>query len=425
MSKGIQTRLSIHFILKALKNNTSNYDEILKKEINKNKYSTRDTNLIQAVVLDSLRYNNHIKIMIDKYAKGKVNEDSYLLLLSSITQLIYLDFKDYAVINSTVELSKNTRIKTYPGFINALLKKIINDKERLKTTSININCLPKWFVKEIKNFDKNMLNNFLDTLIEKPNLHIVFKNNSKLQLFIKEQSQDIIITSENSLMLMRSSKIEYLPRYNKGEWWIQDYSAMLPLHLIDGLKNKKIIDLCAAPGGKAFQTLLNNSTKLVEKNLYRAKILKENLDRLKFDTIIEVQDALKIDETNKYDIILIDAPCSAVGTIRKNPEIFFRTTEVDIKKYIKLQKELMNKAVKLTKKNSEIIYMVCSFLEIETSLQSKSFLKFNKNFIIKKFTTSEYKELIDKNGFIQIMPSTINKNIKIDGFFAARLLRND
>ena len=136
-------------------------------------------------------------------------------------------------------------------------------------------------------------------------------------------------------------------------------------------------------------------------------------------------DALDINEKEKYDVILIDAPCSAVGTIRKNPEIFFRKNTEEINKYIQIQKNLLNKSVKLSNKNSLIIYMVCSFLEEETTAQIDNFLKLNNNFCIEKFKTSAYKKLIDNYGYINSFPTTINNQVKIDGFFAAKIKRND
>ena len=126
MQKGIQTRKSVHEILCALKNNSDVFEKILDKQIVKYKYSSKDINLIQAVVLESIRYNNQVKTIIEKYSRKKINEDSYILLLSAITQLLYLNFKEYAVVNSSVELAKN--LKTSSGFINAILKKIIQNK---------------------------------------------------------------------------------------------------------------------------------------------------------------------------------------------------------------------------------------------------------------------------------------------------------
>ena len=121
MLKGVQTRRSIHIILRTLKNNKDVFENILNKQIIKYKYSSKDINLIQAVVLESIRYNNQVKTIITKYSRKKINEDSYILLLSAVTQLLYLNFKQYAVVNSSVELAKN--LQTSSGFINAILKK--------------------------------------------------------------------------------------------------------------------------------------------------------------------------------------------------------------------------------------------------------------------------------------------------------------
>ena len=426
MQKGLQTRLSVYLILKSLINNKSTYDKLLKKEIEKNKYSARDINFIQSVVLSSLRHNMQIKKIIDKYANKKINEDTYVLLLSSITQLVFLNFKDYAVVNSSVELSKKNKIKTYSGFINGILKNIIKEKESLKKTKIRLNDLPKWFVNKITKKNLDDTSAIITSITEKPDLHLVFKNKFFLKTFLKERNNEDIKTSEISLKITNHSNIEKLPRYHKGEWWVQDFSSMLPIYLSKELKNKKIIDLCAAPGGKTFQSLANNNKlTIIEKNKERAEILSSNLKRLSFSNSINIMDALNTNEKERYDVILIDAPCSAVGTIRKNPEIFFRKNREDLNKNIQIQKNLLNKSKKLSNKNSLIIYMVCSFLEEETTAQIDGFLKLNKNFYIEKFKTSAYKKLIDNFGYINTFPTTINDQVKIDGFFAAKIKRND
>ena len=426
MLKGVKSRLSIHLILSALKNNVSNYDKLMAKEINQNQYSSRDINLIQTVVLNSLRYNNHIKIIIKKYVDKKVNEDSYLLLLSALTQLIFLDFKDYAVINSTVEVAKSKKLRVYPGFINAILKKAVSEKIILKDTKIEIEDLPNWFRNEIKNLDKKKKNQFIDIIIERPQIHLVFKDGDFLNKFLKEISTEYLITSKKSLTLLNSNKIEDLPRYKNGEWWIQDFSSMLPLYLAMDLINDTIIDLCAAPGGKCFQILSNKKNlTIVEKSNLRAKVLGENLQRLKFNQKIKILDALNIVEEKKYETVVVDAPCTSIGTIRKNPEIFFRTNKKDITLYTIIQNKLLTKAAKLTRNKGIIIYMVCSFFEKETTNQIDKFLEINKEFSIKKFKTDEYKGLIDNNGFINTIPTTLENNTKVDGFFAAILEKNE
>ena len=424
MQKGIQTRRSVHIILCALKNNSDIFEDILNKQIIKYKYSSRDINLIQAVVLESIRYNNQVKTIVEKYSKKKINEDTYILLLSAITQLIYLNFKEYAVVNSSVEIAK--KLKTSSGFINAILKKIIKNKEKLKNTKIDKNKLPQWFLKEFSKLKKNRQETLIKSINEKPQLHIVFKNNLFLKKFISETKYDFFITSKISLILNKYNKIENIERYNKGEWWIQDYSAMLPIYLSKNFNNKTIIDFCSAPGGKTFQSLSNNNQVLiVEKDKKRANILRSNLKRLKFNVEIEIKDAINLKEDKKYEVILIDAPCTSIGTIRKNPEILFRKKNINLYKYTKIQMNLLNKASKLIKNKGEIIYMVCSFFEHETIKQIKKFLNLNKNFTIKKFEKKENEQIIDEYGFINIIPCTLKNNTKIDGFFAAKLKRND
>ena len=410
MQKGIITRLISHKILYNLKKNNANFDEIFNFYITKYSLSLSDRKLVHNIVLNSMRYNTHINEIITKYAKKKVNINQYLLILSATTQMIFLNFKSYAVINCTVELSKNKNLKVFPGFINAILKKILKDKEKIKNTQIQYNNLPNWFIAHNENWQLSEKISFVKSITKKPDLHIVFKNTQSVNKFNYEN----IFTSKTSLVVHNQMPINLLPGFNKGEWWIQDYSSMLPLYLTSNIKNKVVLDMCAAPGGKTFQAL-NYGAKLdiIEINPKRANILKENLIRLKFKNQIKIINALKINE------------CSSVGTIRRNPEIIFRSSVPDFYKITSLQNKLLNKAKSILKKNGTIIYMVCSFLKLETINQIQNFLEKNPNFYINKFIFNDNEEkLIDNNGFINITPKKY-KNINIDGFFAARLTRND
>ena len=260
---------------------------------------------------------------------------------------------------------------------------------------------------------------FLKSITEKPNLHIVFKKNIPSSF----QKLNIIKTSENSLVCQENLEINKLPEYAEGGWWVQDYSAMLPLHLIKNLKDKSILDMCAAPGGKSFQALSNfGEVDMYEINKNRAKILHTNLKRLKYKTDFSIEDSLHIKNKKKYDYILVDAPCSAVGTIRRNPEIFFREKNPNLSLLAEYQKKLLNKAKELIKENGTIIYMVCSFLPSETINQVENFLNKNKNFKIEKYK-ADNKKLINNLGCIKIIPKQFN-DFNVDGFFAVKLINN-
>ena len=163
--------------------------------------------------------------------------------------------------------------------------------------------------------------------------------------------------------------------------------SFFPLHNLP-IKdtNKKFLDVCSAPGGKAFQILSRKfNVVLNDKNIQRTKILKSNLKRLNFDTKIINQDFTKFRDDKKYDCIIIDAPCSAIGTIRRNPEIFFKNKKPDFFNLDLIQKKMLEKASLLLNTEGLILYMVCSFLKRETEDQINSFLKANDNFKLYNF----------------------------------------
>ena len=253
-------------------------------------------------------------------------------------------------------------------------------------------------------------------------MHLVFKKEIDRNKFNIKSSY----TSKKSLAIDENIETEKIPGYHEGEWWVQDYATMMPLHIKNDLRNKKIIDLCAAPGGKSFQAISAGAeVDLVEINNKRAKVLKENLDRLKFKNKIIISDAISIDNSKKYDYVLVDAPCSSVGTLRRNPEIFFRNKTPNLNKLSKIQETLLDKAKELLFSGGIIIYMVCSFLESETKQRIENFLKKNKNFSIAEFIkNSEGDIFLKKNGYLKIFPQTLNE-INIDGFFAVQLKKND
>ena len=231
-----------------------------------------------------------------------------------------------------------------------------------------------------------------------------------------------------SAFIKVQKKITDIYNFNKGEWWVQDFSSMVPLAINNKIMNYNILDMCAAPGGKAFQILSDNNVILNDISKKRILKLKENLSRLGFDSKIKNSNALDFEEKNKYDIVLVDAPCSSIGTIRKHPEILFRSQKPNFQTLNKLQGSLLQKSSKLIKNKGTIIYMVCSFFHSETINIIKKFLDNNKNFSIEKYNTNSnsinIKKLISSEGYFLTMP-TKYKDYYIDGFFSVQLIRND
>ena len=425
MVQGIKSRYAIYQILKLIKKHSLNFDQAFSKINRKNDFIESDIKFIQNVVLNSMRNYIFIDLIIKKFSSNtKIDSDSYFLLFCALSQLLILNFKEFAVVNTTVEIAKLKKINVSYKFINGVLRNILRKRDSLKV-QIDFNHFPEWFKKETADWNINKKKEFINSIIKEPNIHLVFKSKN----YLEETNIKGSRTSEISLTLNEKINVTYIPKYYDGIWWVQDLATMLPLHLVKNFNNKRIADLCAAPGGKTFQLLSYGANVVAfEKKIKRILLMKENLKRLSMKCKIVNCNILKTQIKEKFDIVILDAPCSSVGTIRRNPEIFFRNTNIDLKKITTIQYELLEKSKFILNKNGIIIYMVCSFLKKEGENQIFKFLRNNKDFSILKFSSGINhfsKKFINKIGFFSTIPSELENKILIDGFFAAQLIKND
>ena len=418
MIPGEKIRFDIHKILYLIfKQNKTLNDSSIKKLINNNK--KEDISFLNNVTLNSMRFKFHSIKIIDRYLNKKIRTQEEILLISAVTQIVFLNFKSYAVINCSVEIAK--KLKIYHGFINAILKKISNEKERLKEINIEFKNLPLWFKNKANYLSPTEKKIFINNLTQEPSLHIVFKDVKKLNNF----KENIEKTSDISGFLVNKKDFTKMKSFIEGDWWVQDFSSFFPLYnLRMKSKNKKFLDACAAPGGKSFQLLSKGiNVVLNDKSKLRIETIKSNLDRLKLSAKILNEDFTKFNEKEKYDFIIVDAPCSAVGTIRKNPEIFFKNNGPNFNELIKLQKSMLEKASLLLNNNGFILYMVCSFLKVETVDQINNFLRKKTNFQKYSFELEKGNIIpskLIKDNYMLTLPNNILNN-KIDGYFAAFL----
>jgi len=420
MRKSVKVRVIIFDILNEIHYKNKNFDESFLYLTQNLQLINQDRSMIYNVVLNSIRNNLFVNEILNSFLQKKTSLKIKILLLCAITQIIYLDFKDYAVTNDTVEVAKIKKLN--PGLINSLLKNIIKNKEQINKKKFNRSSVPLWFIKAIKKSRLN-LQEIIENISEEPSLHLVFKNNNLIEAFKEEYDK----TTDLSAFLKNRKQVKDLEDYEKGHWWVQDLSSMLPLHLSPEIRSKKVLDMCAAPGGKAFQAIsLNNNVTLNDINLKRIKTLSTNLERLNFSNKIKNYNALDIPEDETFDVIILDSPCSGVGTLRRNPEILFKKKPPDLKFLTELQKNLINKASKLLNKNGIIIYMVCSFFYNETKNIKNNFLNENKNFSQYKFdmgSNNKFEKFLDNEGDIFCIPSKYN-NYMVDGFYSVKFIKN-
>lgn len=420
MRKSVKIRKIIFEILNEIHQKNINFSESYLNYTKNISVNDQERSMIYNVTLNSIRNNYFIQNILNKYLRKKTSNKIKILLVSAITQLLYLEFKDYAVTNDTVEVAKIKNLN--PGLVNSLLKNIISNSNNIDKKEIDILSVPTWFVTKLNN-NKINLNNVLKNISKEPSLHIVFKDKK----FLEDFNEDYISTTETSVFIKERKKINELKNYEKGHWWVQDFSSMLPIYLSPEIRYKKIIDICSAPGGKSFQVLSShNNVDLNDISLKRINILKDNLERLNFDKTVTNIDALNISENKHYDVVILDAPCSGIGTLRRNPEILYKKTPPDIDFLVETQSSLINKAAKLLNKKGILLYMVCSFFNEETKAIKYKFLTENQNFKQQKFESNEKKfnKFINSEGDIYSIPAEIN-NYMVDGFYAAKFIKND
>ena len=421
MKKSVKVRKIIFEIIYDIHQKSLNFEEGFLFFTKKTSLNEQERSMIYNVVLNSIRFSFFISNISNKYLRKRTSLKIKTLILSAVTQIIFLDFKSYAVTNDTVEVAKIKKLN--PGLINSLLKNISNDSKTINKQEIDYASIPFWFVNKIKKNNIN-LNYIIKNISKEPSLHLVFKNKKFLQNFEEKN----IKTTKISTFILERKKIKEIENYNEGNWWVQDLSSMLPIYLSLEIKSKKIMDMCSAPGGKAFQ-ILSQGNEVVMNDISekRIKILKDNLNRLNFSSNISNLDALNLSEKELYDIVILDSPCSGIGTARRNPEILFKKEPPKFDYLIKTQKGLINKAAKLLKKQGMLIYMVCSFFHEETKTIKDNFLSENKNFSHHKYKldkNNEFNKFIDSQGDFYTLPSEY-KGYMIDGFYATKFIKND
>lgn len=287
--------------------------------------------------------------------------------------------------------------------------------------------IPKFFEEKIiKNYGENQAKKIIENykINKKTTLRI---NNIKTNIEkIKEKLNNEKIKykeikwNKNALIIEneKQEKIKKLEMYENGEIYLQNLSSMIPPVILEPKKDENILDMAAAPGGKTTQmaAISNNEAMITacEKNKIRAERLKYNINKQGARVNVLMQDARQLDEFFKFDKILLDSPCSGSGTDNIFEKDF---TEELIKRSLKVQEELLKKAIQITRKNGEIVYSTCSILKEENEEIIKKFLKKGQVQIIPIKKIEGIEELgTEIKGTICVMPNEL-----YEGFFVAKM----
>lgn len=354
----------------------------------------------------------------------------YVLRLG-VAQLIFMNVPDHAAVNTSVMLVESEGHGRIKGFVNALMRRIAAEGKDW-TTRQDIARLntPEWLLKMwIEDFGlKNAIDIAGANLHEAP-LDISLKRSVTKDSMSEELGATILPTG--SLRLQGSKMVTELPGFNDGMWWVQDAAAAIPVKLFgDQIEGQTVIDLCAAPGGKTAQLAsLGANVVAIDRSAKRLHRLQENMKRLRLDdrVKIEVADAAVWKTREKVPFILLDAPCSATGTVRRNPDVIWMKNPSDIDSLIELQEKLLENAVQMLAPGGTLIYCTCSLQKCEGEYQIERILEQHHNLSRQPVHVHELgglSEIITPRGDVRILPSHMQNIGGMDGFFVSRLVKD-
>ena len=401
--------------------------------------SERDRKFLHNMVYTTLRHSGQItaiqkKMIAKPLAKNKRWVSNLISL--SIAQLIYLKTPIHAVVATALAVLDDKHQPHFKPLVNGVLRTLARNPQAVATLIANPKLnIPNWMQQGWQQTIGKEATAILPTLLEqKAPIDIAWHGQyfAEKKDFIEQLKPygGCQYHGFDSIRLPDIANITHLPGFDSGRWWVQDLAASACLALIkpDMLTNRDVIDLCAAPGGKT-AWLASRGARVTAVDIAKKRLerLEENLQRLKLDVKIECADASQWSPPKAADLVVLDAPCSATGTLRRHPEIALIRRQDDVIKLAKTQRKLIDNALTMVKKGGHILFMTCA-LQPEEGEAHLTYItaKYAEQFRIIAPDKQLYKQwpnMIFADGYLRPHANLNGANGGMDGFFAVLLQR--
>jgi 16S rRNA (cytosine967-C5)-methyltransferase len=395
----------------------------------------RDRALMRRLVATTLRRLGTLGHVLSRLLDRGVPTDApraQSALLIGAAQILWMDVPDHAAVDLSVRLVQaDRRGAKYAGLVNAVLRRCAREGaglvEEAKGQALDI---APWLLKRwVDHYGEATAKDIATALSHEPSLDLTVKSDPA-QWATRLHGEAL---PTGTVRTPLHGSVTMLPGFAEGQWWVQDAAAALPAQLFTDLTGKTIVDLCAAPGGKTAQLAHAGAhVTAVDRSQPRMARLRENMTRLQLKVDTVVSDAVEWpgDETGGFDGMLVDAPCSSTGTIRRHPDVGWLRQEADIATLSTLQARLVRKAASLLKPGGTLVYCTCS-LEPEEGEQVIAGLLAAENGLRRvPITPSEVgglAEIITTEGDLRTLPCHLPHQDPrlggLDGFYTARLER--
>ncbi|WP_249729510.1 MULTISPECIES: transcription antitermination factor NusB [unclassified Chelatococcus] len=396
----------------------------------------RDRALARAITTAALRRLGTLRKAIgDRLQKGLPRNSGALeaILLVGAAQLLLLDVPDHAAVTTAVDLARgDKRAFPYAKLVNAVLRRIAADREAIlaATDPFDVDT-PTWLRSRWSDaYGEATARQIAAAHGREPSIDITVKADAP---HWAEQLGGLLLPT-GSIRLTTRTPVAELPGYAEGAWWVQDAAAAVPARLLRVRPGETVLDLCAAPGGKTAQLAAAGAdVTAVDRAEARLERLKENMKRLRLTAACRRADAGTFQHP-PADAVLLDAPCSATGTIRRHPDVAWTKRPEDIAALALIQQQLLDHAASLVKPRGVLVYCTCSLEPEEGEAQTSAFLARHPEFRREAIAAAEVggvDHLITRDGDFRSLPSasvTLADGTVVDGFdgfYAARLRRSD
>lgn len=351
------------------------------------------------------------------------------ILRIGVAELLFLEVPAHAVVDSAVSHYRTWRkYAGFKGLTNAVLRRVSKEGSQVLADINPARAnLPDWLYESwLEAYGPEALANMV-ACHQKPStpLDLTLKTGTDRDALTHwAERLSATITPTGSLRLESHDRVDLIEGYGEGAWWVQDAAASLPARLLGDVKDLAVLDLCAAPGGKTMQ-LAASGAKVTAVDMSRNRLdrVAENLERMNLEAELVKADALKFKSDRLWAAILLDAPCSATGTMRRHPELVHQRKAEDIRHFSSLQAKMLDKSAELLAPDGLLVFCTCSLQPQEGAALIGDFLMRNPDFAIEPIATGEITgldEFIQPDGSMRTRPDQWADLGGLDGFFAIR-----
>jgi 16S rRNA (cytosine967-C5)-methyltransferase len=385
----------------------------------------RDRGFARAIAAATLRRLGGIDAVLARFLERPLPQSAAharALLRTGAAQLLVLNTPAHAAVGETVAAASSlAQARPFARLINAVLRKVASQGAEILAAQKPGADLPQWlFTRWRAAYGSETANEIANALQIEPPLDFTVKADA--EAWAERLHGDVTPTGSVRLV---ASGVDALPGFENGAWWVQDAAAALPARLLGDVRGQDVLDLCAAPGGKTLQlAAAGANVTALDRAEERLALLEQNLARTGLSAKIVCADALSWRSDKRFDAILLDAPCTSTGTLRRHPDVAWLRRPSDVQSLCALQTRLLSAAGELLKPGGRLVYAVCS-LEPEEGegVVAQALENGWRRDAIGAGEIAGAEEFITADGDLRTLPSYWSGIGGLDGFFAARLVR--